>query len=222
MTLRPPHRARLTPGYVHSMSFRLARLGRRGLDEDDVRDFCARVESELAQLLAERASLYAELRRVRGRTPGEARPAPLGAPVATPDQRARPAVPAVPAVPAEPNVQAVRILATAQQTAERCMADARAYSREVAHDALRRREKILAEASARATLLLEQAHRAATRTAIEPAGYQPGLPGQNPPGLAGGNDYPGPAAGYPANPSHYPGETVRRPRYRLQGDRFPF
>ncbi len=222
MPLRPPHRARLTPGYVHSMSFRLARLGRRGLDEDEVRDFCARVESELAQLLEERASLYAELRRLRGRMPGRnSRPAPLGAPVVTPDRRARPAV------PTEPNVQAVRILAKAQQTAERCMADARAYSREVAHDAQRRREEILAEASARATLLLEQAHRAAARTAIEPAGYQPGLPGQNQPGQASGNDYPGPdypgpAGGYPANPSHYPGETVRLPRYRLQGDRFPF
>ena len=217
MTLRPPHRARLTPGYVHSMSFRLARLGRRGLDEDEVRDFCARVESELAQLLEERASLYAEIRRLRGRMPGRnSRPAPLGAPVATPDRRARPAV------PTEPNVQAVRILATAQQTAERCMADARAYSREVAHDALRRREKILAEASARATLLLEQAHRAAARTAIEPGRCQPRPPVQNAPEPAGGNDYPGPAAGYPANPSHYPGETVRRPRYRLQGDRFPF
>ena len=34
MTLRTPNRARLTPGYVRSMSFRLARLGRRGLDED--------------------------------------------------------------------------------------------------------------------------------------------------------------------------------------------
>ncbi len=217
MTLRPTHRARLSPGYVHSMSFRLARLGRRGLDEDEVRDFCARVEWELAQLLAERASLYAELRRLRGRTPGRnPRAAPLGAPVATPDRRARPAV------PQETDVQAVRILAKAQQTAERCMADARAYSRQVAHDAQRRREKILAEASARASLLLEQAHRAAARTAIQPAGYQTGLPAQNPPGLAGGSDDPGPAAGYRANPSQYPGETVKRPRYRLQEDRFPF
>jgi len=49
------------------MSFRLASLGRRGLDEDDVRDFCARVEDELARLLEERASLYAEVRRLRGR-----------------------------------------------------------------------------------------------------------------------------------------------------------
>ncbi len=67
MTLRTPDRARLTPGYVHLLSFRLARLGRRGLDEDDVRDFCARVEDELARLLEELASLYAEVRRLRGR-----------------------------------------------------------------------------------------------------------------------------------------------------------
>jgi hypothetical protein len=38
MTLRTPNRARLSPGYVHSMSFRLARLGRRGLDEGDKGD----------------------------------------------------------------------------------------------------------------------------------------------------------------------------------------
>jgi cell division septum initiation protein DivIVA len=192
MALRPTsgNRARLTPGYVHSMSFRLARLGRRGLDEDDVLDFCARVESELARLLEERASLYAELCRLRGRAPGRnSRPAPLAAPVATPDRRPRPA-----AGPQEPTVQAVRILAKAQQTADRCMADAQAYSREVAHDAQRRRERILAEASARAALLLEQAHRAATRTAIE----------------------------LPAGRPDYPGETVKWPRYRPQGDRFPF
>jgi DivIVA domain-containing protein len=62
MTLRSSNGARLTPAYVHSMSFRLARLGRRGLDEDDVRDFCARVETELLHLLEERAALFAELR----------------------------------------------------------------------------------------------------------------------------------------------------------------
>ena len=127
MTLRPPNRARLTPGYVHSMSFRLARLGRRGLDEDDVRDFCARVETELARLLAERAALYAELRRLSGRArngnrAGTAAAMPLGAPVATAPREA----PSAGARSQESNVQAVRILAKAQQTAERCVADAHA------------------------------------------------------------------------------------------------
>jgi hypothetical protein len=48
------------------MSFRLARLGRRGLDEDDARDICTGVEDEPAWLLEERASLYAEVHRLRG------------------------------------------------------------------------------------------------------------------------------------------------------------
>ncbi len=48
------------------MSFRLARLGRRGLDEDDVRDFCDRVEGELSLLFEERTALQAEVRRLRG------------------------------------------------------------------------------------------------------------------------------------------------------------
>ncbi|HEY4701996.1 MAG TPA: DivIVA domain-containing protein, partial [Streptosporangiaceae bacterium] len=66
MTLRAGHRARLTPGRVRSVSFRLARLGRRGFDEDDVRDFCDRVEGELTLLLEERTALQAEVRRLRG------------------------------------------------------------------------------------------------------------------------------------------------------------
>jgi DivIVA domain-containing protein len=79
MTLRSSNCARLTPAYVHSMSFRLARLGRRGLDEDDVRDFCARVETEPVHLLEERAALFAELRR-RPATRPAARPPAAAAP----------------------------------------------------------------------------------------------------------------------------------------------
>src|ERR1700761_9527663 len=66
MTLRSARHARLTPGRVRSMSFRLARLGRRGLDEDDVREFCDQVEEELSLLLEERSVLQAEVRRLRG------------------------------------------------------------------------------------------------------------------------------------------------------------
>ena len=113
MTLRPPNRARLTPGYVHSMSFRLARLGRRGLDEGDVRDFCARVETELARLLEERAALYAEVRRLSGRArngnrAGTAAAMPLGAPVAAAPRQAPSAGARSAGAPSrESNVQAV-------------------------------------------------------------------------------------------------------------------
>ena len=220
MTLRPPNRARLTPGYVHSMSFRLARLGRRGLDEDDVRDFCARVETELARLLAERAALYAELRRLSGRArngnrAGTAVAMPLGAPVAAAPREA----PSAGARSQESNVQAVRILAKAQQTAERCIADAQAYSREVAHEAQRRRDKILAEASARATVLLEQAHRAATRAALgPPATHHDQLtrPGQA--AYPGGARYPGRAA-YPDRDAEHPAHPAGDCRGPASDDR---
>ena len=53
--------------------------------------------------------------------------------------------------PQESDVQAVRILAKARQTGERCVAGAQPYSREAAHDDQRRRERILAGASARAS-----------------------------------------------------------------------
>ena len=95
MTPRLPNGARLTPGRVRSMTFRLARRGHHGLDEDDVRDFCGQVEVELSQLLQERTALQREVHRLRGwvrarnQAGGHARnragtaPAlPLGAPTA--------------------------------------------------------------------------------------------------------------------------------------------
>jgi DivIVA domain-containing protein len=255
MTLRTPDPARLTPAAVHAMSFRVARLGRRGLDEDDVQDFCERVEDELARLLEEQARLYAEVRRLRGRRPARNEPGaapamPLSAPVAAPAGEHPPGrepsagreLPLGRPGPQAPSEQAVRILAQAQQTAERCVADARAYSREVAHDAQRRRERILAEASARAAVLLEQAHRAATRTALgraAPAPAPPRLTRPEYPGSAGDErvpvtdysrpsadprlaaDYPGPASDYPGNPARYR-EAGGRRRIPVKYDRFPF
>src|SRR6201996_195964 len=80
MTFRSSRPARLTPGQVRSMSFRLARLGRRGLDEDDVREFCDQVEEELSLLLEERSALQSEVRRLRGWAHGGTPGGPPGAP----------------------------------------------------------------------------------------------------------------------------------------------
>ncbi|HEY0719404.1 MAG TPA: DivIVA domain-containing protein [Streptosporangiaceae bacterium] len=170
--------ARLTPGRVRSVTFRLARLGRRGFDEDDVRDFCDRVEDEISLLLEERAALQGEVRRLRGWVQARNRPGtgpvlPLSAPVGESPASLPHGSGLIPGPrPQDRDVhgQALRILAKAQQTAERYVSDAHAYSREVAHEAQRRRERILAEASARATILLDQAHQAAIRSAPS-AGY---------------------------------------------------
>lgn len=219
MTLRSGSRARLTPGRVRSMTFRLARLGRRGYDDDDVRDFCDRVEEELALLLEERAALQAEVRRLRGWLQARSRagtaPAPplsapvLSAPVGVPAP-SPPYDTGVPPAPRPPDVngQALRILAKAQQTAERYVCDAHAYSREVAHDAQRRREKILAEASAKATVLLEQAHQAAARSGRAPGpaalgtGHHRSRPYRSPQSPA--------SPGYDSGPGY---DTAARPAY---------
>jgi DivIVA domain-containing protein len=137
---------RLTPDRVQSVSFPQARLGRRGLDEDHVRAFCAHVERELVTLLNEKAALWEEVGRLRQRVAGDHADAP--------GYR-----------PEDAHVQAVRILANAQQTADRYVADAQQYSRQLAEDARRRRDEVLAEAKAQAERLLEDAHLQASQAA---------------------------------------------------------
>jgi DivIVA domain-containing protein len=140
---------RLTPDKVESISFQQTRLGRRGLDEDQVRAFCVQVHEELVQLLNEKAALHEEVQRLRARAPGG-----RGDSQAAADAR-----------PEDAHVLAVRILSKAQQTADRYVADAQRYSRQLAEDARRHRDQILAEARSHAALMLEEAHAGATQAA---------------------------------------------------------
>jgi DivIVA domain-containing protein len=141
--------ARLTPDQVQAVSFRSARLGRRGLDEEQVHAFCDQVEHELVLLLNERVSLQDEVERLRQRVVS-------GSAEATPAGGAR---------PEDAHVQAVNMLAKAQRTADRYVADAQVYSRELAEDARRRRGEIMAETRSRAEVMLREAHTDASRAA---------------------------------------------------------
>lgn len=134
---------RLTPDAVQAVAFPSARIGRRGLDEEHVRAFCAQVERELVKLLNERTSLAVEVQRLRRQVLGlSGNEGDLVHPRS------------------DANVQAVRILSEAQQIADRYVADARAYSERLAAEAQRRRDEVLAEAKSRAEMMLEQAHQA--------------------------------------------------------------
>ena len=149
MTVSSANHNRLTPGQVQEASFRSARLGRRGLDEEHVHAFCDRVEQELVLLLNEKVSLQEEVERLRKRVlensaEGESEFA---------------------AHPEDAHVQAVNMLAQAQQTADRYVADAQVYSRELAEDARRRRDDVIAETRSRAALMLREAHADASRAA---------------------------------------------------------
>ncbi len=139
---------RLTPDAVQAVTFPSARLGRRGLDEEHVRAFCGQVERELVRLFNERTSLADEVQRLRRRV--------LGLSGDDGDAGYK---------PDDAHVQAVRILSKAQQTADRYVADAQEYSRQLAQEAWRRRDEILAEARTHAAMMLEDSHGEASRAA---------------------------------------------------------
>lgn len=141
-----PQRERLTPDTVQSVSFRAAKLGRRGLDEEHVRAFCRQVEAELVAQLNERTALQEEVGRLRRRM--------LGSEDGAFGYRREDA-----------HVQAVGILSRAQQTADHYVAEAQEYGRQLAEDARRRRDEILTQARSSADQLIEQAHREASQAA---------------------------------------------------------
>ena len=135
----------LTPERVRSAVFSPTRLGRRGVDEGEVRAFCDWVSDGLGRLLTDNAGLQEEVMRLRNRViSGREKTGPQ---------------------PEDAQVQAVYVLSRAQQTADRYVADAQEYSRELAQDAQLRRDEILREAQVRASVILDEAHAAASRAA---------------------------------------------------------
>jgi cell division septum initiation protein DivIVA len=138
------HSELVTPERVQSATFTPTRLGRRGLDEAEVRSFCEWVSDGLRRLLNDNSMLQAEIQRLRDRL------------LAGSGKGVR---------PEDAHVQAVHLLSRAQQTADRCVADAQKYSRELAVDAHLRRDEIVREAKVRASMILETAHASATEAA---------------------------------------------------------
>jgi len=132
---------RLTPDVIWSYPFPPARFGKRGLDETHVWEFCRLVEREIVRLLNERTSLTEEVQRLRHRV--------LAGPEAKPGGGIQ---------PEDAQVQAVTILSRAQQAADRYVADAQAYGRQLTEEARRLRDEILDEATSRAGQILEEAH----------------------------------------------------------------
>ena len=122
---------RLTPEELQTATFPLSRLGRRGYEEEPVRGFLRTVHAEFVRLVNERASLWQEVQRLRrrilaGGTDGDPQAVLFGE--------------------ADAHIHAVRILSTAQVTADRYVADAQAYSSRVTEEARLRRDDIMREA----------------------------------------------------------------------------
>jgi DivIVA domain-containing protein len=142
---------RMSPDELQTVTFPMSRLGRRGYDEDSVRDFLRTVHAQYVRLVNERTSLWQEVQRLRRR---------IIAGGANGDQNG------VELGESEGHVHAVRILSAAQVTADRYVADAQAYSSRLTEEARLRRDEIMQEAQHYSDMLLEEAHVKARDAAV--------------------------------------------------------
>lgn len=144
-------RDRLTPDELQTVTFPLSRLGRRGYEEEQVKGFLRMVHAEFVHLVNERASLWQEVQRLRrrilaGGADGDPQAVLFGE--------------------ADAHIHAVRILSTAQATADRYVADAQAYSSRVTEEARLRRDHIMRDAQQHSDMILEEAHSRAREAAV--------------------------------------------------------
>jgi cell division septum initiation protein DivIVA len=141
----------MTPEELQTVTFPMSRLGRRGFEEEPVREFLRAVHAEFVRLVNERTSLWQEVQRLRRRViAGDADGDPQ----------------AVLFGQADAHIHAVRILSTAQVTADRYVADAQAYSSRLTEEARLRRDEIMQEAEQYSDTLLEDAHARAREAAV--------------------------------------------------------
>ncbi|MCH9640547.1 MAG: DivIVA domain-containing protein [Actinomycetia bacterium] len=156
----------LTPADVHNVAFSKPPIGKRGYNEDEVDAFLDLVENELSRLIEENSDLrqrVAELDQERG-SGGAARPTQTmpvyeAEPEPEPPQL-QPVYEEPPAQPAaageEHHLRAAKVLALAQDTADRLTGTARAES-----------DKMLADARAQSDAMVAEARETAEGTVAE-------------------------------------------------------
>jgi DivIVA domain-containing protein len=130
---------RLNPGDVQSVRFSNGSMLHPGYNEVEVDRFLNRVAQELARLHAEKAELRDHVHALQAQLDhAEALP-----------------------VPEAPSDQAVRLLATAQQTADNYVAEAEDFSRQMTADARARYEEQMRHARETAGAIIQAAHEQA-------------------------------------------------------------
>jgi cell division septum initiation protein DivIVA len=143
--------SRMSPEELQTVIFPMSRLGRRGYEEAPVREFLTGVHAEFVRLVNERTSLWQEVQRLRrriiaGEVDGDGQAVLFGE--------------------ADAHVHAVRILSTAQVTAEKYVADAQDYSSRLTEEAKLRRDEIMQDAQQHSDMILDDAHAKAREAAV--------------------------------------------------------
>src|SRR5690242_12993159 len=135
----------LTPADLHNVRFTRASMMRPGYVDSEVDRVLARVAEELGRLYAEKAALRDQVRSLQAQIDGVV-------------------------IPEAPSEQAVRILSSAQQTADNYVAEAEEFSRQVTHDARVEYEEVTREARETAGAIIQAAQEAAAKIGPAPVG----------------------------------------------------
>lgn len=161
---------RLTPADVHNVAFSKPPIGKRGYNEDEVDQFLDFVEAELARLIEENGDLKQRVDELEGDL-ADARSAASSAPAA--DDRTHvfaatsapapapeaPAPAAAPVMDDDANVRAARVLALAQDTADRLTATSRQEAESLLADAKSRADAMVSEAQTKSDAMLTDARQ---------------------------------------------------------------
>lgn len=153
----------LTPADVHNVAFSKPPIGKRGYNEDEVDAFLDLVETELARLLEENA----DLRQRIGELDGELASARSGVvatqvvPTYQPEPEPVVAVVESAALSEDAALKSTRVLALAQDTADRLVSTARSESEQMMADARANADQILSEARYLADTTVNEARQRA-------------------------------------------------------------
>lgn len=161
----------LTPADVHNVAFKKPPIGKRGYDEDEVDAFLDLVEAELARLIEENNDLKAQMDDMQRSGP--------------PSQQMRAVPPPEPMVPVPPppppqqqmapprideNSQVVKVLAMAQETAEKYVSDAKTEADRMIGEARSASDRMIGEARTKADSMLAEARNRAEAVEREARG----------------------------------------------------
>jgi len=145
----------LTPADVHNVAFKKPPIGKRGYDEDEVDAFLDLVEAELARLIEENNDLKAQVEDLhRSGGPGPMRQVP---PPPLPEAMMPPPPPPVMPSRIDENSQVVKVLAMAQETAEKYVADAKTEAERMVGEARATVDRMIGEARSKAESVTAEA-----------------------------------------------------------------
>ena len=161
----------LTPADVHNVAFKKPPIGKRGYDEDEVDAFLDLIEAELARLIEENNDLKQQVdemaRSGPPRGPQQLRQQPPP-PAPEPMPMAAPVPPQAPRI--DENSQVVKVLAMAQETAEKYVSDAKSEADRMIGDARSAADRMIGEARSKADSMVGEARTQASSVEREARG----------------------------------------------------